>query len=140
MIVQTMAINSFMPYIGLATTIYVPKAMRWLDNSDPYKTKKTSIALFKNAWMGGTYLIHYKQSDSLNITYVTMMYGLGMPILFPLAAFNFLNQWICERLIVAWHMRLPPSLDDTLMKNFVAKVSYAPLLMIFNGYWMISNR
>ena len=67
------------------------------------------------------------------------MYGLGMPVLFPLAAFNFLNQWICERMVVAWYMRLPPSLSDTLMRNFVQKVQYAPMLMILNGWWMISN-
>jgi len=86
-----MAINSFMPYIGLATAILVPKLKRFQDSSNPYKSKKTSIAQFKNLWYGGEYLIHYKQSASLNILYVTMMYGLGMPILFPLAAFNFIN-------------------------------------------------
>jgi hypothetical protein len=61
MIVQTMGINMIMPYITLATTIMIPKIMRKLfDNSDPYKTKKNSIAQFKNQWMGGEYLIHYK--------------------------------------------------------------------------------
>jgi len=30
------------------------------------------------------------------------MYGIGLPILFPIAAFNFCNQYICERLIVAY--------------------------------------
>lgn len=86
-----MTINSLMPYIGLATVILVPKLKRFTDSSDPYNTKKTSIAQFKNLWFGGEYLIHYKQSASLNICYVTMMYGLGMPILFPLAALNFFN-------------------------------------------------
>lgn len=67
------------------------------------------------------------------------MYGMGMPILFPLAAFNFMNQWICERMIVAWFMKLPPSLSDTLMQNFTKRVRFAPLLLVFNGWWMISN-
>lgn len=69
-----------------------------------------------------------------------MMYGLGMPVLFPLAAFNFIHQWICERYLVAWHMRLPPSLDDTLINNFTSKVKIAPIIMICNGYWMLSNQ
>lgn len=68
------------------------------------------------------------------------MYGLGMPVLFPMAAVNFLNQWICERLTVAWYMRLPPSLNDILMRNFGDNVRFAPLFMILNGYWMISNQ
>ena len=68
-----------------------------------------------------------------------MMYGMGMPILFPLAALNFINQWICERLVVAWYMRLPPSLSDILMRNMIDKLKFAPLIFIFNGWWMISN-
>jgi len=60
MIVQTMAINSIMPYVGLFTAVNIPKIMRWLDSSDPYNTKKTSISQFKNLWYGGSYLIHAK--------------------------------------------------------------------------------
>lgn len=41
-----------------------------------------------------------------------MMHGVGMPILFPIAAFNFLNQYVCERLVLAYEMKQPPSLDD----------------------------
>lgn len=39
-ILQTMLINSFMPYVTVATTIMVPMAKRWLDSkNDLYKTK-----------------------------------------------------------------------------------------------------
>ena len=55
-----MAINSIMPYVGLMTAVNVPKLMRWMDSTDPYKTKKTSIAQFKKLWYGGSYLIHSK--------------------------------------------------------------------------------
>ena len=65
---------------------------------------------------------------------------MGMPVLFPLCALNFLNQWICERVVIAKFMQLPPALDDTLMKNVVIKLKWAPLLFIVNGYWMISNK
>ena len=37
-------------------------------------------------------------------------------------------------------MRLPPSLDDKLMINFSNKVKFAPLFLVFNGYWMVSNK
>ena len=30
------------------------------------------------------------------------MYGIGMPILFPLAALNLFNAWVAERIVVAW--------------------------------------
>ena len=52
---------------------------------------------------GGTdYLIHFKYSDLLNVTYITLMYGLAMPILFPLAALNLFNACVAERMVVAW--------------------------------------
>ena len=68
-----------------------------------------------------------------------MMYGLGMPILFPIAAVNFFNQYVVERALIAYEMKVPPALDDKLIKNFVKMLKYAPLLFLMNGYWMVSN-
>ena len=59
------------------------------------------MALYKSLYSGPEYTIHFKYSGILNITFITMMYGAGLPILFPLAALNFFNQWVCERIIVA---------------------------------------
>jgi len=68
-----------------------------------------------------------------------MMYGIGLPILFPIAAFNYLNSYICERIIVSFQVKLPPVMDETLTNNMISKCKYAPLLMMMNGYWMLSN-
>jgi len=138
-IVKTMIINCIMPYITLGTSVMIPKMMRLLDGGNPYKTKKTSMAKFKMLHGGKDYVIHFKYSNLLNITYITMMYGMGMPILFPVAIVNYLNQYFCERYIVAYCMKLPPALDDKLTRNFVKMLKWAPLLLLANGYWMISN-
>lgn len=69
-----------------------------------------------------------------------MLYGAGMPILFPIAAFSYFNVWWLERLNLAYFYQLPPSMDDKLTKNAEKVLSLAPLMFIFNGYWMISNR
>lgn len=37
-------------------------------------------------------------------------------------------------------MKQPPALDDKLTMNALDMLKYAPLLMLFNGYWMLSNR
>jgi len=141
-IVNTMFINSILPYVGLVTGYLIPIVKRRLDNScsgNRYKTKKTSMAQYKDLYSGAEYVIHFKYSGVLNIVFITCMYGMGMPILFALAAFNFFNQWVCERIIVAYQMRLPPALDDKLTNNCLSMVKFAPLLLIFNGYWMISS-
>ena len=62
-----------------------------------------------------------------------------MPILFPVAAFNFMNQYICERWIVAYQVQLPPALDDKLTQNLIKMLAFSPLFMLLNGYWMLSN-
>lgn len=80
-----------MPYVSLATTILIPYIKRMIDSKDPYNTKKTSMAAFKALWSGGDYVIHFKYSQVLNVTFISMMYGIGMPLLFPIAAFNLFN-------------------------------------------------
>lgn len=100
-----MIINSILPYVGLVTGYAIPKVKQYLDNGfsgNPYKTKKTAMAQYKDLYSGAEYVIHFKYAGVLNIVFITMMYGIGMPILFPLAAFNFFNQWVCERIIVAY--------------------------------------
>ena len=37
-------------------------------------------------------------------------------------------------------MKLPPALDDKLTVNCIRMLSFAPLLLLFNGYWMLGNR
>lgn len=81
-----------MPYINLVKSYIQPKVMQFLDSrGDPFKTKKCSMANFKKVYGGGDYVIHFKYSGVLNVVYVTMMYGMGMPILFPIAALNLFN-------------------------------------------------
>lgn len=136
-----MLINSIMPYITLASSMAVPWIMRYMDTrGNAYKSKKTSMAKYKALHGGKDYIIHFKYSNVLNIVYITLTYGVGMPILFPIAVFNFLNQWFCERVIVAYCMRLPPALDDKLIRNSLKMMRFAPLFFLANGYWMASNR
>jgi len=84
-----MVINSVMPFVNLCVAFTIPRIKRGLDNGftgDPYKTKKTSIQNFKLLYTGTEYLIHFKYSDCLNVSYIAMMYGIAMPLLFPITA------------------------------------------------------
>jgi len=48
-----------------------------------------------------------------------MMYGLGLPILFPIAAFTYGLFWLHEKYHMAYTYRLPPSFDDKLTHNAI---------------------
>ena len=94
---------------------------------------------YREVYSGAEYVLHYKCSKIINVVWVTMMYGAGLPLLFPIAAFNLFNQYICERISVAYLKCLPAAIDDRLTNNVIRKCKLAPLLLLTNGYWMISN-
>lgn len=134
-----MCINAIMPYITLTTSFLIPAIKRRKDAKRPQETKITGMAKFKILYSGGEYVTHFKFANVLNVIYVTMMYGIGMPMLFPVAAINLLNQYFCERIIIAYCMKQPPALDNKLVQNCIRMLKWAPLLMLMNGYWMLSN-
>jgi hypothetical protein len=138
-----MIINSIVPYVGIVAGLLIPKLKKAHDNKftgDLYVTRKTGMQKYKDIQSGAEYVIHFKYSGILNIVYITMMYGVGMPILFPIAAFNFFNQWVCERLTVALLVKQPPALDAKLTNNCISLLKWSPLFLLFNGYWMLSNK
>lgn len=84
-----MTINMIMPIIGVVITFMVPLAKRKVDNKntdDPYITRSTTLQWYK--WFNGPgeYMIHFKYSDALNVCFVCLLYGLAIPMLFPIAA------------------------------------------------------
>ena len=142
-----MVINAILPPIMEA----IPIVMAWWSQrSDQswekdkigrfYKTKTTQIYQYLDLYSGAEYIIHFKQSILLNTTYVTMMYGLGLPILFPVAALSYFIFWVTERYQMAYTYQLPPALDEALTKNMIKLLSYSPILFLLNGLWMISNK
>jgi hypothetical protein len=68
--------------------------MDWFATKPGKSTATTSIQQYINLNSGSKYLLHYRYSTILNIVFITMMFGAGMPILFPIAALSltcFLN-------------------------------------------------
>jgi hypothetical protein len=97
------------------------------------------MQLYIDIYSGPEYMIHFKYSGMMNITFITMMYGLGMPILFPIAAWAYFVLYSVERLLVAYFYQLPPTFDDKLTKNAMNTLRWAAVLHLLVGYWMLSN-
>ena len=88
---------------------------RRMDNGgvdDSYVTICTNMQRYVDIYSGPAYQIHFKYSGIMNVTFVTMMYGIGMPILFPIAAFSYFILYTQERLLSAYFYQMPPSFDD----------------------------
>ena len=120
-----------------------PWVFRMLDSkwtSDSYNTQKKNMNLYIDLYSGPDFLIHFRYSVLLNIAFVCMMYGLGIPFLFFIAFLSFVFLWVTERYLIAYYFKLPPSFDDKLTKNALAILKWAVVFFLAFGYWMMSNK
>lgn len=69
-----------------------------------------------------------------------MLYGIGMPIMFPMAALIISNQRLAERVQVAFNNKQPPAMDDALSKSVLSILRFAPLCLLFNTFWLLDNK
>lgn len=132
-----------MPYINVIKEMVILKLKSCVDtkcSGNPYKTGKRTIQAYKAVRMGKDMPIHFKYSDCLNITFLAMLYGLGMPIMFPMAAIIIMNQRLAERVQVAYNYRMPPAMDNALSNSVLSIMKYAPLMLLPNGYWLMDNK
>lgn len=143
LMIYTALLNAVFPVIMQ----WVADVQTWLFKSidqgfskDKYQTKKTQICQYISLYQGADYTVNFKYSGILTTVYVTMMYGVGMPVLFPISFVAFVIFWCHERYHMAYNYQLPPAFDDKMSKNFLSMLRYAPLLMLLNGYWMLSNK
>ena len=105
-----------------------------------YKTAKTTIQQYVDLYGGSEYLIYWKYSRIINLSWVTFMFGPGLPILYPTFLLAMVIQYIVERLCMAYYYKQPPMYDDKLNNNTINWCYYAFGLQMFFGYWMFSNR
>ena len=73
------------------------------------------------------------------IIFVTFMYGLFIPILFPIALIAIINFYLVETLALTYFYRKPPMLDGALDIKANYLMRYAPIPFFALGYWAIGN-
>lgn len=83
--------------------------------------------------------MHFKYSAILTCIFVTFMYGIALPELFPMTAFTFFNYYVVEKFLIAYYYRKPPIYDGELNKISLDSMKFAPLFMLFFGYWCMGN-
>lgn len=147
LLVYTMLFNSVFPQImqivgDLQLWLARRKDQGWEKDpiKAPYATKLTQVSQYIKLYSGPEYIVHYRYSGLLTTVYVAMMYGVGIPVMFPIAAFTFGLFWIHEKWHMAYTYQLPPSFDDRLTNNTIQMLRYSPILLLFNGYWMLDNQ
>ena len=139
----TQLIQCFMPFVNLFIEVLRVLLKRGLDTNftyDPFKTKKKAMLDYMSVYNGSEFQVHIDYTIVMNLTFTTMMYGLSMPILFPLASLTIYIMRICSRVRVAWLNKLPPAMNDSLTRQVLNLLKFSPLFLIFNSYWIMDNR
>lgn len=98
---------------------------RCLDRGCRFKsdtTKSTSIQGYINTYQGPIYFMHYKYSSILTISYITFLYGFGMPVLFPIAMLSFLVLYVVEKFMLFYGYVMPPMYDERLSNDVLRKL------------------
>lgn len=142
-LVSTMIFNAYYPIIEFLMYWGMRVLFRVLDRGfctcSSFVTKKTSIKGYTDLYLGPVYYMHYKYSTVMNICFVTMMFGLGLPILFPIAIASFFVLYFLEKLMLYYCYRMPPMYDERLSDSVVNKLRWAPCFFLAFGYWMASS-
>ena len=141
-IVAAMVFNVYYPIVEILMYWALRVLFRCMDRGCTFKgpTKSTSIQGYLSTYQGPLYFMHFKYSSILTISYITMMYGFGMPVLFPIAMLSFFVLYVTEKLMLFYGYVMPPMYDERLSNDVLTKLQFAPLLYIIFGYWMASNQ
>lgn len=84
--------------------------------------------------------MHNKYSTLLNITFVTSMFGLGMPILYPIALLSVTILYLVEKFMLFYGYRQPPMYDGDTYVLVIRVLLWAPIFFCLTGYWMLSSK
>jgi hypothetical protein len=76
----------------------------------------------------------------MNIVFITMMFGTGLPILFPIAAASLTVLFCLEKFMLYYVYKQPPTYDEKLNNSVLSNLSYAPLFLLSFGYWILTNK
>jgi hypothetical protein len=105
-----------------------------------YSTKCTQIAQFLEIHSGPNHEVHVKYAEVLNVVFVTLMYGPGLPVLYIIAVVHYFVYWNVARYSVVYQIQQPPHMGLELTQKCLHMLRFAPLLYLCNAYWMLSNQ
>jgi len=141
-IIKAMIIAALFPLIEAVLFGTLKFVFKMLDRgfgANMFLSKKKTVQQYIDVQVGPEYMIHFRYSAILNTCFVCMLYGVGLPLLFPISLFAFTILYMVERFCVFYYYRQPPMFDDAMTRNSLRILNWAPLLYMLFGYWMLGN-
>lgn len=124
MVVSTMVSNAIYPlieFVGYWALRYAYRAwdQRSFCANDPFHTNCKTIQAFEAIYCGPAFAIHWKYAYILNVVFMAMLFGPGLPVLFPIGLMSLIILYIIERLMVAYSYQKPPMFDSTVNQTVI---------------------
>eukprot|EP00117_Sycon_ciliatum_P041124 scpid37102/ scgid30137/ len=141
--VITMGTAAVMPAVQFGIAFAQKLVFQWMDRGftcNYSKTKKNTIQSYINLYSGPEYMMHVKYSGMMNVLFVCFMYGLAIPALFPISLLAFTVLYLVEKYTITYFFRKPPMFDEKLNESSISKMKWAPIFMMFFGFWCLSNK
>jgi hypothetical protein len=116
-IVETMYLQAYVPVVEFFSSFLVIKLVRLIDrgwSSDVDKTRLPTVDLYLQVHSGPNFDVEGQYSNMLLQISIALFFGIGMPILYPIAVLALIFQYVIDRLMVAYFYCEPPAYDDRM--------------------------
>lgn len=120
MYTQTFVILSLSPIIDAVITWVLIRLYQKFDigtfskmkPGHVYETSAKSVQQFLNTYSGPEMLFHYRYSLFMIQVFTCMLFGVGLPILFPIVLVSLIIQYVVDRLLIVYIYKQPPHFDQ----------------------------
>ena len=68
------------------------------------------------------------------------MYGLALPLLFPIALLSMFVIYTVEKLMLTYFYRKPPMFDEKMNTAAISVLKWAPFFLVAFNFWSFSNK
>ncbi len=103
--------------------------------SKVYNTKQDSAVDFCDTRYGAEIDLFRKYAFLMKITFLTLMYGFGSPVIWVFTMLTIVVSYVSEKIGIYWHEKKPPLFDDHLSNNAVFILKWATLFWCGIGFW-----
>ena len=141
-----MAITACMPWITLLKNFAIKALYIWRDRGFHFRSTETVTTKCKNQqqylnlYAGAEYKLCFQYSSVLTQVCVSFLYGMCVPLLFPITLFGIFNMYMNDRLLLAYFYKQPPKYDMDIHLESLSELYMAPILSFLLGYWALGNR
>lgn len=142
-IIQTMCIEIVVPHIFPLLQVIGYGVWRCLNRSCTCDRRRSKYLLqsdYEDLYTGPEFTLDYRLAQIVAFTWVSFMFGPGMPILFPISAIAFIVMYWIDKWLVLRFYRLPKNFDSETIKYSIEKMKYAFVFHLIVGYLILSSQ